>query len=66
MWLVLQAVAEKLLNYRVRWFTDNQNVVRILQVGSRKPELHAIALKVLALAVQSQICIEPEWVPIES
>ena len=64
-WLVLQAVAEKLLNYRVRWFTDNQNVVRILQVGSRKPELHAIVLKVLALAVQSQICIEPEWVPRE-
>ena len=31
-WLVLQAVAEKLLNYRVRWFTDNQNVVHILQV----------------------------------
>ena len=53
MWLVLQAVVEKLLNYRVRWFTDNQNVVRILQVGSRKPELHAIALKVLALAVLS-------------
>ena len=64
-WLVLQAVAEQLLNYRVRWFTDNQNVVHILQVGSRKPELHAIALKVLALAVQSQICIEPEWVPRE-
>ena len=62
---VLQAVSEKLLNYHVRWFTDNQNVVRILQVGSRKPELHAIALKVLALAVQSQIRIEPEWVPRE-
>ena len=62
---VLQAVSEKLLNYHVRWFTDNQNVVRILQVGSRKPELHAIALKVLALVVQSQIRIEPEWVPRE-
>ena len=62
---VLQAVSEKLLNYHVRWFTDNQNVVRILQVGSREPELHAIALKVLALAVQSQIRIEPEWVPRE-
>ena len=60
-WLVLQAVTDKLLNCNVRWFTDNQNVVRILQVGSRKPELHAIALKVLALAVQSQIHIQPEW-----
>ena len=40
-WLVLQVVTE---NCHVRWFTDNQNVVRILQIGSRKPEWHAIAL----------------------
>ena len=30
-WLVLLS---SLLNCRVRWFTDNQNVVRILEVGS--------------------------------
>ena len=33
---VLMAVAPKLKNCRVRWFTDNQNVARILQVGSKK------------------------------
>ena len=32
-WFVLSSVAEKLANYRVRWFTDN---VRILRVGSKK------------------------------
>ena len=64
-WLVLLSVAQKLSNYRVRWFTDNQNVVRILQVGSRKPDLHAVALKVFALAIQYQIRLEPEWVPRE-
>ena len=31
-WSVLQVVADKLLNCRVRWFTDNLNVVCILQV----------------------------------
>ena len=46
MHLVLLSVARKLVNAQVRWFTDNQNVVRILQVGSRKPDLHAIALRV--------------------
>ena len=32
---VLMAVAPKLKNCRVCWFTDNQNVARILQVGSK-------------------------------
>ena len=57
------AVACKLANTRVRWFTDNQNVARILQVGSKKPQLHAIALKVFALSVQYQLHLEPEWIP---
>lgn len=62
---MLLSVAHRLCNHHVRWFTDNQNVVRILQVGSRKPDLHAVALKILALAVQYQIHLEPEWVPRE-
>ena len=37
---VLTSVADKLVNSRVRWFTDNQNVSRILQIGSKKPSLH--------------------------
>ena len=64
-YLVLVSVATKLVNMRVRWFTDNQNVVRILQVGSRKPELHEIALRVFSLAIECQIRLEPEWVPRE-
>ena len=64
-YLVLLSVANKLVNARVRWFTDNQNVVWILQVGSKKPHLQKIALKVLSLAIQFQIRLEPEWVPRE-
>ena len=62
---VLQAVAPKLANTRVRWFTDNQNVARILQVGSKKPQLHALALKVFSLSLQHHIRLEPEWIPRE-
>ena len=52
MWLVLQDVAENLLNYHFRCMVaDNRNVVFILRVGRRKPELHAIALKVISLEV---------------
>ena len=64
-WRVLLSVANKLQNMHVRWFTDNQNVARILQVGSRKSHLHALALKVFSLSVQCQIHLEPEWIPRE-
>ena len=57
------AVATKLTNSRFRWFTDNQNVARILLVGSKKPLLHALAVKVFSLSVQNHIRLEPEWTP---
>jgi hypothetical protein len=57
---VLMAVAVKLLNTRVRWFTDNQNVARILMVGSKKPLLHAVALKIF---FSVGTISEPEWIP---
>ncbi len=41
---VLAAVATKLSNMRVRWFIGNQNVARILQMGSRKAQLQAIGI----------------------
>ena len=34
---VLDSIAHKLRNMRVHRFSDNQNVVRILEVGSRQP-----------------------------
>ena len=37
--IVLQALAPKLQNERLRWLTDNQNVVRIVLHGSKKPLL---------------------------
>ena len=60
---VLSAVAVKLMNFRVRWFTDNQNVARILLVGSKTALLQATALKIFSLSVQYQIRLEPEWIP---
>ena len=62
---VLEAVSKKQSNTRVRWFSDNQNVVRILYVGSRKAQLQAIALKTFSLSVCSLLKIEAEWIPRE-
>ena len=58
--MVLEALKSNLSNERVRWFTDNQNVVRILSVGSRKPDLQAEALAVFSISLSHHLHIEPE------
>ena len=40
-------------------------MARILSVGSKKPALQAVALKVFSLIMQYQIKLEPEWIPRE-
>ena len=63
---VLEAVSCMLRDNRVKWFTDNQNVVHIISVGSRVEELQALALRIFEVMFNFNICIEPEWVPRES
>ena len=63
--LVLESVADRLQGARVRWFTDNQNVVRILEVGSRKFDLQQEVVKVFNLTLQHQVHLEPSWIPRE-
>jgi len=38
-------------------------VVRILQIGSRKPDLQTETLAIFSAALSNQIQIEPEWIP---
>ena len=63
--LVLQDLGPKLKNHRVCWFTDNQNVARIVLIGSRKPILHEEAMAILSICLHQQIRLEPEWIPRE-
>ena len=56
---IFNSVGNKLANNRIKWFTDNPNVVRILQVGSRKQHLQDDILKT------HSIRLEPEWLPRE-
>jgi len=63
--LVLESFGPQLQNVRVRWFTDNQNVVRIVLNGSKKPILQREALGIFDIAVKARIQLEPEWIPRE-
>ena len=60
---VLQSFAPKLAGLCVKWHTDNQNVARIISVGSRKSGLQSEAKRICEICVHHGISIEPEWVP---
>ena len=63
--MVLESFQSKLKNKRVHWFTDNQNVVRIVQCGSKQPSLQIEALGIFSACVSNNIRIEPECIPRE-
>ena len=61
--LVLSSFIPKLAGHRVKWFTDNQNVVRIVEAGSRKQHLHCIALQIFETCFRNCIRLDMEWIP---
>ena len=63
---VLQSLTSKLRNQRIHWFTDNQNIVRILSVGSKNPLLQQEAIAIFNNSITNQVRIEPEWIPREA
>ena len=63
--MVLELFKVKLANERIHWFTDNHNVVRIVQYGNLKPLLQAEAVGIFSICANNHICIEPDWIPRE-
>ena len=63
--MVLESFESKLQNEKVRWFTDNQNVVRIILNWRKKPALQQEALAIFDTSVKARIHVEPEWIPRE-
>ena len=61
--LVLCALASKLSGHSVKRFTDNQNVVHIVESGSRKQHLQLLALNIFKVCFRHSICLYMEWIP---
>lgn len=59
----LEAFNNNLAGHRVRWNTDNQNVVRIVQVGSMVEELQELALDIFLFASSHNIRLDLTWIP---
>ena len=62
---VLQSIINDLKHQTVLWFTDNQNVSRIIQAGSSKLHLQKLCIDIYNLCVKNDISIKPQWIPRE-
>ena len=60
---VLRSFASVLAGHTIKWFTDNQNVVRIVRVGSRRPHLQDGAMSIFEVCLQYGVKLEMEWIP---
>ena len=56
--LVLRSFAPMLAGHMVKWFSDNQNIVRIVQAGSRQPHLQDGALSIFDICWKRGIGLE--------
>jgi hypothetical protein len=60
---ILFSINKFLHNKRIKQFTDNQNVVSIINKGSMKRELQDIAINILRNCLNNNISIDVEWIP---
>ena len=60
---VLLSFVPRLKGHTVKWFTDNQNVARIVQFGSRKQHLQDGVLSIFSICLKANIRLEMEWIP---
>ena len=61
--MVLESLIPKLKNEHIHWFSDNQNVVRIMEIGSKQPELQEETFAIFSIAAQNLIRIKLQWIP---
>ena len=60
--LSLDAFIEELKFRTVSWFKDNQNLVSIVNKGSKVPELNSIALEIFQKCMLNGITIDVNWI----
>ncbi|CAC5414329.1 unnamed protein product [Mytilus coruscus] len=69
-WRELKAIELALFSFKdsftgktIKWFTDNQNCVKIVNSGSMKENLHIIAKSIFSFCIQKGISIDIQWIP---
>ena len=61
--LSLQAFIDSLRAQTVVWYKHNQNVARIVSIGSKVPALQRMALDIHRLCLLASVSIDMQWIP---
>ena len=59
----VQTFAQFLKGQKLKIFSDNQNVIRILSVGSKIPALNSIAISLFKFSLAHSISFQFQWIP---
>ena len=62
---MLQSFKRILKNESIQWNSDNMNIGTIIQAGSTKPDLQALALQIYNLCITNNNRIYSVWIPRE-
>ena len=60
---ILLELHNVLVHQKVKWFSDNSNVPRIIKCGSPKPDLQDISMSIFSICRQHDIILFPLWIP---
>jgi len=61
--LALESFSNELSAQQVAWFTDNANVVIIVNQGSKVKDLQTLALAIFTPCLSLNISLEMKWIP---
>ena len=61
--LGLESFLPLVKGHTIKWYTDNQSVSRIVEVGSMKEDLQCLALLIFSMCLLNSITLEVEWIP---
>ena len=58
----IESFSSVLESSHVKWYTENQAAAKIVDVGSMKPDLHKLAVKIFGACLRSKIKLEIQWI----
>jgi len=61
--LALESFFNELSGQQVAWFTDNANVVTIVNQGNKVKDLQTLALAIFTTCLSLNISVEMKWIP---
>ena len=61
--LMLQSMMHVLRGHTIKWYSDNQAVIAIIDHGSTREHLQVLAVQIFYITLRNQITLEMEWVP---